>query len=99
MLQTLPIHVSDLLKRLTCNMWSGVVLEEDHWNSAVSKFLSDTLQLLAIEVGIDGLTLFKQFPVDNAAPIPPYAQHRLLCPKVTFRSLSWLLTGRSPLSM
>ena len=69
MLQTLSAHVFDLLKRLACGVGFCVVLKEDHWDSAVAKLSADALQLIAIEVGVDGLALFQQLPVDSAAPV------------------------------
>src|SRR6185312_9325254 len=76
-----------------------VVIQENHWNSSISKGAADTVELLTINTRLNRLSLLQKLPKNRSTSIPPHAQHGFLCPKVLSGRLTGLLTRRSPFSM
>lgn len=80
--QALPAHFGQFFKRPARDVGTSVILQENNGNAAVPEFSANTFQLLAVDHSVNGLTIFEQFPVNWAAPVPPDAQHDLLLAEV-----------------
>lgn len=82
MFQALTALFGQFFERLARNEGTGVILQENDGNAAVPEFSANTVQLLAVDLSVDGLTFFEQFPVNWTAAVPPHAQHGLLLAEV-----------------
>jgi len=54
-------------------VWFGVVIEENHWNSTVSKGTAGVFELLTINLRINGPALLQKLPKYRSTTIPPHA--------------------------
>ena len=79
---------------------AGVVVLQKNGMSPIRSFLLDSvvesLHLLDVKFRIHCLVPIKQFVVDHAFPVPPYAQHRFARVKILFCSRCRPFVGAKP---
>lgn len=75
----LPAHLQKLYAVELCNLYSGAIPKErdiNHFWFFSCNLVSHTLQLLTLQLSVDGLISFHHFPVNHVIYIPSQILHR-----------------------